>query len=1532
MKVSFLRENSGPKALSSVIIKVQNGAICRATRLHFKLFTPNKEYAKIPLERMFPEIRIPTEFCLSNDGQLYAITNSKNIYSVHTKQIKPLIKDPYPSLRVFYSQGNNQTDIRTIDVDEKWLIGDYKLIYQRLCQRCQYDQNLCKQILSTLIGLRYAKAIITYRKDNLSPIKDYSSFLSAIICDSPQLIQKQDILNKVIQYGVATQEEYDAATMLLNLTRQQILQQQQLQQQPLYSNPAIQPFIPYNHPINRPNILIKNNQLNNNQINYTNNNQLNNMNYNNNNFIKQNNNMVNNMNQVNNNMINQNNNKNIINQYNKNKQIYLEAYNPNNNINYNNFNNNQNYNNNFIKQNNNMVNNMNYNNFNNNQFNNNIINQNYNRNIINQYNNNQPIRPVIQTQSSIINYNNFNNNNYRQNYGNNNNYNQNYNNIQHFKLNIPISNQAVAVEWIYDTNSKKLVSLSLDGTTHDCQRINNGGDYLVNYNGVYYKIWYNNGCIKICKYGNNTPLATINASTGGITVNNQNPQFNNNYNFNNNNQNYNNQLNNNNQINNFNNNYNYGNNLNNPNIQPPTHAAAVEQGKPGIYDEDTRSLMETLKKVKTAKELEEKGFSVESENDQYYTISKNGKLLFQGEIIENRLQHGILGIKFKKNNFDNEYSTTEWYRGKFKNNLFHDENGEYTFEIRYNDTHERYKGKFVDGKQHGRGTFYDANGTSNIYEYDNGNIVQKISLRDMKDTDVIVFDAANSFQDAYTDRYANNFHIVSNAIYNDKKTEIFKSTKKEKIKMPTAKETPNEQQQKMMEFIQKHILVNFIGQQDYRSLCDEWQLYNIIGSSDRMREMKKEFFGNTNKSISDLIGNDAELRKKWLCYVVDKIGMNMFNDQYAMINFNHFVTKIKNNGNTKLKVVFSNHGSKDLHLFNDGSHFSENVADKVIGAINSLQRDTYVVNQSCYGGERFDKNIFIPSYFDTANSHLLNATLHKVASKRFIDKIKNIKSKTDLLTKFKQLMDFSERIHFVSKYQYIGADAKKIDYQTNDDLEKFKFTLFNSKLTKNQIFQYNNGKKVNIAANKSQNNDNQATTTVTDVLFLKEFCGSNFFSDDEQKLYDKMFDTKNTQEIFDFDKEFREFYSFLNKKLEEGADKYTAAEAEQEFVSQRLKDKCTELGVDYEQFQELEKEKIEIKERLEEEFYNNIEEGISNFLDKINLLEPLVNVQQEVEQKCIELIDNEKKPDNAEIKQTISYITKRLEEIKTPINNNFSKIIDTLKKEDYLSFIKTNFGSLYDFCTNNKDVLYENIFEKGKILSAENLSKFLEKTKNNICKQIDDEKKRITEGLHGVANSETLKQKLSSLKQKGFDKTIVYSKNLSNKMVHYCAPKKDSNGCVSNTQRHSMYYVFDKKGKIIPLIKDVEGFKKSLKDYEEQLETNRKKYSDMLFFDMRKTMMDDFYETKFDKLRKYIKEAKANKNILLHYRQPKELQNYKQTVNADEKTIINNNNAGYNQGSIVQQKQYISASSNHKNEKPIFTINSNRKNIDNNLD
>ena len=57
----------------------------------------------------------------------------------------------------------------------------------------------------------------------------------------------------------------------------------------------------------------------------------------------------------------------------------------------------------------------------------------------------------------------------------------------------------------------------------------------------------------------------------------------------------------------------------------------------------------------------------------------------------------------------------------------------------------------------------------------------------MQDTDVVVLDAVIRFHDAYTDRYANNSHIVAQEVY-DKKKEVFE---KEDVKMPTAKDKPS---------------------------------------------------------------------------------------------------------------------------------------------------------------------------------------------------------------------------------------------------------------------------------------------------------------------------------------------------------------------------------------------------------------------------------------------------------------------------------------------------------------------------------------------------------------------------------------------------------------------------------------------------------------------------------------------------------------------------------------------------------------------
>ena len=46
-------------------------------------------------------------------------------------------------------------------------------------------------------------------------------------------------------------------------------------------------------------------------------------------------------------------------------------------------------------------------------------------------------------------------------------------------------------------------------------------------------------------------------------------------------------------------------------------------------------------------------------------------------------------------------------------------------------------------------------------------------------------------------------------------------------------------------------------------------------------QISKKVFSDENKPISQLIGKDEELRKKWLRFVVDKIGTCIFNKMYV---------------------------------------------------------------------------------------------------------------------------------------------------------------------------------------------------------------------------------------------------------------------------------------------------------------------------------------------------------------------------------------------------------------------------------------------------------------------------------------------------------------------------------------------------------------------------------------------------------------------------------------------------------------------------
>ena len=303
------------------------------------------------------------------------------------------------------------------------------------------------------------------------------------------------------------------------------------------------------------------------------------------------------------------------------------------------------------------------------------------------------------------------------------------------------------------------------------------------------------------------------------------------------------------------------------------------------------------------------------------------------------------------------------------------------------------------------------------------------------------------------------------------------------------------------------------------------------------------------------------------------------------------------------------------------------------------------------------------------------------------------------------------------------------------------------------------------------------------------------------------------------------------------------------------------------------------------------------------------NVKIDFEKKMIELADVDGTIDGSKINEIIGNTTKHLEDAKNDIVNKIGNVLKELQQyQNYSSFIQSNFNSLYKFCKDNEDVSFENIFGGNGILSKQNLINFFTTAKQQLITNINNECNRIRGELpESIKKANTLKKKLCSLKREGFTNKIIYSKNLSNKMVHYTERIGSPDGLShSNKERYMMYHVIDGTGKCIPLVKDVEGFKKKLKEFEEELDKKQKiKKEGQNFgeaFHNADTINSVLYQQKFNELRKYIKEAKGNKNILLGYEQPNELKDYKLTVDVDTQQIVNNNDAYYNQNLTAKRK------------------------------
>ena len=102
--------------------------------------------------------------------------------------------------------------------------------------------------------------------------------------------------------------------------------------------------------------------------------------------------------------------------------------------------------------------------------------------------------------------------------------------------------------------------------------------------------------------------------------------------------------------------------------------------------------------------------------------------------------------------------------------------------------------------------------------------------KDRSDTDVIVFDffgfSSGAFEDkGHGGRYNSSFFITDNRSYQYKREKIFKLKNDEGL--PGLYQQPNEGQQKAIDFIKTHILIQ--GADHYIKLFNEEELRKIQG-------------------------------------------------------------------------------------------------------------------------------------------------------------------------------------------------------------------------------------------------------------------------------------------------------------------------------------------------------------------------------------------------------------------------------------------------------------------------------------------------------------------------------------------------------------------------------------------------------------------------------------------------------------------------------------------------------------------------------
>ena len=377
-------------------------------------------------------------------------------------------------------------------------------------------------------------------------------------------------------------------------------------------------------------------------------------------------------------------------------------------------------------------------------------------------------------------------------------------------------------------------------------------------------------------------------------------------------------------------------------------------------------------------------------------------------------------------------------------------------------------------------------------------------------------------------RYNSSFFITDDRSYQYKREKIFKLKNDEGLL--GLYQQPNEGQQKAMDFIKTHLLIQ--GADHYKKLFNEDELKKIQGF-DFGKAMQEFGAGQQFWSLSQLQSKEA--KEKWLCFVIDKIGPDAFNKLYLEDNMNFHFGKIQQNTDKKLKIVLNIHGTPQLGMSfgpkDQGYKEKFELINNVFQRAALLGRDMYVSNNSCYGSQFLDdkQNIFKQIGVDIfENKADFKPIITYSGIKDSIDKI-NKGGGTDKFLEKCKLKAEADSLRLTKMYG-IKKHAKELFNETLYPSESLPTTLrqfFIDKFCHNFKF---NGSSVNLTGQNIFHEQTHGSGLDVLVLSLSSFLGSDNKNIDFLEKNEEIFLKQHRSEQT-FNEHILAFFDFVKKKL-----------------------------------------------------------------------------------------------------------------------------------------------------------------------------------------------------------------------------------------------------------------------------------------------------------------------------------------------------------------------------------------------------------------